>query len=60
MWDLHEVLERFIMKSKPSKEQIVNDDEIETTQIVEEKSLEDVEVKIGKLQKLASSYNWLP
>jgi hypothetical protein len=51
MWNLHEVLERFIMKSKPSKEQIVNDDEIETTQLLEEKSLEDLEVKIGKLFK---------
>jgi hypothetical protein len=27
-WDLHEVLERFIMKSKLNKKQIVNDDEI--------------------------------
>jgi hypothetical protein len=50
MWDLYEV-ERFIMKDKPSKEQIVNDDEIEIMQIVEEKSLEDLEVKIGKLFK---------
>jgi hypothetical protein len=51
MWDLYEVLGRFIMKNKPNKEQIVNDDEIETMQIVEEKSLEDLEVKIGKLFK---------
>jgi hypothetical protein len=51
MWDLYEVLERVIMKNKPSKEQIVSDDETETMQIVEEKSLEDLEVKIGKLLK---------
>jgi hypothetical protein len=42
-WDLHEVLERFIMKSKLSKKQTVSDDEIETMQIVEGKSLEDLE-----------------
>lgn len=51
MWDLHEVVERFIMKSKPSKKQIVNDDETKTMQMVEEKFLEDLEVKIGKLFK---------
>jgi hypothetical protein len=51
IWGFYEVLERLIMKNKPSKEQIVNDDEIETMKIVEEKSLEDFAVKIGKLFK---------
>jgi hypothetical protein len=34
-----------------SKDQTIKEDEIDTTQIVEEETLEDVEIKIGKLLK---------
>jgi hypothetical protein len=41
----------FIMRNEHSKDQAVNDDETKTIQIVEEKTLENLETKIGKLLK---------
>jgi hypothetical protein len=41
----------FIMRSKHNKDQVVNDDEIETIQTMEEETLENLETKIGKLLK---------
>jgi hypothetical protein len=41
----------FIMRSKHSKDQAVNDDETKTIQIVEKEILENLETKIGKLLK---------
>lgn len=41
----------FIMRSKHNKDQAVNDDESETIQTMEEKTLKNLETKIGKLLK---------
>jgi hypothetical protein len=42
------------MRSKPSRDQTANDDETETTQTLEEETMDELHIKIGKLLKKQS------